>query len=113
MIFPGLVWRLLCGGTDRCLHFDARCSSGAPLDAPGRLDRRVVVSRRHGGVIGAARNAVRRPCHRRFRDRGERHQLGTCNGVPKRSALSSHVEFARHTRVDLVIFSLPISARIP
>jgi hypothetical protein len=34
----------------------------------------------------------------------------SCDGVPKLGTVDDLVEFARHTRVDLVIFSLPISA---
>jgi Undecaprenyl-phosphate glucose phosphotransferase len=45
-----------------------------------------------------------------FDDRSEERSAATCSGVPKLGSVDDLVEFARHTRVDLVIFSLPISA---
>ena len=45
-----------------------------------------------------------------FDDRGDDRSAAACNGVPKLGTVDDLVEFARHTRVDLVIFSLPISA---
>ncbi len=81
----------------------------------GRLDRRTV-------VVGADSNgeslikslAAQRDSDVRvigvFDDRNDERSSATCAGVPKVGTVDDLVEFARHTRVDLVIFSLPISA---
>ncbi|AXK80222.1 undecaprenyl-phosphate glucose phosphotransferase [Pseudolabrys taiwanensis] len=45
-----------------------------------------------------------------FDDRGDDRSAATCAGEPKLGSVSDLVEFGRRTRVDLVIFSLPISA---
>ena len=45
-----------------------------------------------------------------FDDRGDDRGALAAEGVPKLGTVDDLVEFARHTRVDLVIFSLPISA---
>jgi Undecaprenyl-phosphate glucose phosphotransferase len=45
-----------------------------------------------------------------FDDRGDERSHEICAGVPKLGTIDDLVEFARRTRVDLVIFSLPISA---
>ncbi len=45
-----------------------------------------------------------------FDDRGDNRSPASCDGVAKLGTVDDFVEFARHTRVDLVIFSLPISA---
>jgi Undecaprenyl-phosphate glucose phosphotransferase len=81
----------------------------------GRLDRRTV-------VVGADKNgeslicslAAQRDSDVRvigvFDDRGEARSSSSSEGVQKLGTVDELVEFARHTRVDLVIFSLPISA---
>jgi exopolysaccharide biosynthesis polyprenyl glycosylphosphotransferase len=81
----------------------------------GRLERRTV-------VVGADANgetliqslASQRDCDVRvigvFDDRCDERSSRTCAGVPKLGTVDDLVEFARHTRVDLLIFSLPISA---
>jgi len=81
----------------------------------GRLDRRTV-------VVGADANgeslihslAAQRDSDVRiigvFDDRSDERSSANCDGVPKLGSVDDLVEFARHTRVDLVIFSLPISA---
>src|SRR5579862_4106290 len=81
----------------------------------GRLDRRTV-------VVGADLNgqtllkslAAQRDSDVRvigvFDDRADDRSLAACNGVPNLGTVDDIVEFARKTRVDLVIFSLPISA---
>jgi len=81
----------------------------------GRLDRRTV-------VVGADKNgesligslAAQRDSDVRvvgvFDDRGEARSPASCEGVQKLGTVDDLVEFARRTRVDLVIFSLPISA---
>jgi Undecaprenyl-phosphate glucose phosphotransferase len=45
-----------------------------------------------------------------FDDRNDARALETCAGSPKLGKVDDIVEFARRTRVDLVLFSLPISA---
>ncbi len=81
----------------------------------GRLDRRTV-------VVGADANgeslirslAAQRDSDVRvigvFDDRGDERSPTSCDGVAKLGTVDDLVEFARRTRVDLVIFSLPISA---
>ncbi|MGA7811220.1 undecaprenyl-phosphate glucose phosphotransferase [Bradyrhizobium sp.] len=83
----------------------------------GRLDRRtVIVGSDHSGeelvqalkiqedsdidVLGV------------FDDRNDSRALETCAGSPKLGKVDDIVEFARRTRVDLVLFALPISAEI-
>jgi Undecaprenyl-phosphate glucose phosphotransferase len=81
----------------------------------GRLDRRTV-------VVGADANGeslIRSLAAQRdsdvhvvgvFDDRGDERSAASCGGVPKLGSVNDLVAFARTTRVDLVIFSLPISA---
>jgi Undecaprenyl-phosphate glucose phosphotransferase len=81
----------------------------------GRLDRRsVVVGAGGSGETLIAALAAQRDSDVHvigvFDDRGDDRSLSTCAGVPKLGSVDDLVEFARHTRVDLVIFSLPISA---
>jgi Undecaprenyl-phosphate glucose phosphotransferase len=81
----------------------------------GRLDRRAVVVGAGGsGEALIAALAAQRDSDVRvigaFDDRGDDRSSAACNGVPKLGTVDDLVEFARHTRVDLVIFSLPISA---
>lgn len=45
-----------------------------------------------------------------FDDRNDDRALQTCGGVPKLGKVADIVEFARRTRIDLVLFALPISA---
>jgi Undecaprenyl-phosphate glucose phosphotransferase len=81
----------------------------------GRLDRRTVIVGGGGSgqtLINAL--AVQRDSDVRvigaFDDRGDDRSALASEGVPKLGTVDDLVEFARHTRVDLVIFSLPISA---
>jgi Undecaprenyl-phosphate glucose phosphotransferase len=81
----------------------------------GRLSRRTV-------IIGCDKNGeslIRSLAAQRisgldvigaFDDRGDERSPEICAGVPKLGTIDDLVEFARRTRVDLVIFSLPISA---
>ncbi len=81
----------------------------------GRLDRRtVVVGADENGEtlinsLGAQRDSDVRVIGV-FDDRGDQRTSASCDGVPKLGTVDDLVEFARRTRVDLVIFSLPISA---
>jgi len=45
-----------------------------------------------------------------FDDRNDNRALDTCAGSPKLGKVDDIVEFARRSRVDLVLFALPISA---
>ena len=47
-----------------------------------------------------------------FDDRNDNRALDTCAGSPKLGKVDDIVEFARRTRVDLVLFALPISAEV-
>ena len=83
----------------------------------GRLDRRTVDRRRRRpaatALINVARGAARlRRAHRRRVRRPRRRPLADASvaGYPKLGTVDDLVEFARRTRIDLVIFSLPISA---
>ncbi len=75
----------------------------------GRLDRRTVVV----GAGGPGEALIDALAHQRdsdvrvigvFDDRGDERSSPTCEGVPKLGTVDDLVEFARHTRVDLVIF---------
>ncbi len=81
----------------------------------GRLDRRTVVV----GCDSKGESLVRSLALQRdsdvhvigaFDDRSDERSPPNCAGVPKLGTVDDLVEFARATRVDLVIFSLPISA---
>ncbi len=81
----------------------------------GRLDRRtVVVGCDNNGETLIRSLAAQRDSDVRvigaFDDRGDERSLTNCAGVPKLGSVDDLVEFARATRVDLVIFALPISA---
>ena len=81
----------------------------------GRLDRRTVVVGADGNGESLIHSlALQRDSDVRiigvFDDRGDQRSADRCEGVPKLGTVDELVEFARHTRVDLVIFSLPISA---
>jgi Undecaprenyl-phosphate glucose phosphotransferase len=45
-----------------------------------------------------------------FDDRGNDRSGKNCGGLPKLGSVDDLIEFGRRTRVDLIIFSLPISA---
>jgi Undecaprenyl-phosphate glucose phosphotransferase len=81
----------------------------------GRLQRRTVVvgAGREGETLVQALAAQRDSGLRIlgvFDDRGDDRASVTCGGRPKLGSVDDLVEFARRTRVDLVIFSLPITA---
>jgi Undecaprenyl-phosphate glucose phosphotransferase len=81
----------------------------------GRLDRRTVVVGADGNGESLIRSlAAQRDSDVRvigmFDDRGDQRSPASCEGVQKLGTVDDLVEFARQTRVDLVIFSLPISA---
>jgi Undecaprenyl-phosphate glucose phosphotransferase len=81
----------------------------------GRLDRRtVVVGCDNNGEALIRSLAAQRDSDAHvigaFDDRNDERSPPNCGGVPKLGSVDDLVEFARATRVDLVIFSLPISA---
>lgn len=45
-----------------------------------------------------------------FDDRNDSRALATCAGLPKLGKIDDIIEFARRTRIDLVLFAMPISA---
>ena len=81
----------------------------------GRLDRRTV-------VVGADENGEKlvqalKAQHGSgidvlgvFDDRNDARIMDICAGIPKLGKVDDIVEFARRTRVDLVLFALPVSA---
>jgi Undecaprenyl-phosphate glucose phosphotransferase len=81
----------------------------------GRLDRRTI-------IVGADSNGEQLISALKshddsdlailgvFDDRGDSRAQETCAGLPKLGKVGDIVEFARRTRVDLVLFALPISA---
>ena len=81
----------------------------------GRLDRRtVVVGADQSGEALLQALAAQRDSDVNvigvFDDRNDGRSMPTCNGVPNLGIVDDILEFARKTRVDLVIFSLPIAA---
>jgi Undecaprenyl-phosphate glucose phosphotransferase len=81
----------------------------------GRLDRRTVVvgaDASGDALISALAGQSDTDVHvvGVFDDRGDDRASPTCAGQPKLGTVDDLVEFARRTRVDLVIFSLPVSA---
>jgi Undecaprenyl-phosphate glucose phosphotransferase len=81
----------------------------------GRLDRRAVIvgADEKGAALINALMAQRNSDLRiigAFDDRGDDRAPTAVSGLPKLGMVDDLVEFARRTRVDLVLFSLPISA---
>src|SRR5882762_3536537 len=81
----------------------------------GRLDRRTIVvgSDQNGEKLIDALNVQDDSdldILGVFDDRNDNRALDTCAGSPKLGKVDDIVEFARRTRVDLVLFALPISA---
>jgi Undecaprenyl-phosphate glucose phosphotransferase len=81
----------------------------------GRLDRRTVVV--GGGEFGGDLLRALRAAHGAeirvlgvFDDRSDDRSPETVEGFPKLGAVADLVEFARTTRIDLVIFAMPITA---
>ena len=88
---------------------------GAQLGAQGRLDRRTIIvgSDENGEKLVEALKAQDDSdidVLGVFDDRNDSRALDTCAGSPKLGKIDDIVEFARRTRVDLVLFALPISA---
>src|ERR1700716_439026 len=81
----------------------------------GRLDRRTI-------IVGSDQNAEKLVEALKvqddsdidilgvFDDRNDSRALDTCAGSPKLGKVDDIVEFGRRTRIDLVLFALPISA---
>src|SRR5688500_11657996 len=82
----------------------------------GRLDRRtVIVGADDNGeklILALKAQADDSDIHVLgvFDDRNDDRAMDTCAGSPKLGKVDVIVEFARRTRVDLVLFALPISA---
>jgi Undecaprenyl-phosphate glucose phosphotransferase len=81
----------------------------------GRLDRRtVIVGSDHSGeqLVQALKTQLDSDIDVLgvFDDRNDGRALETCAGSPKLGKVDDIVEFARRTRIDLVLFALPISA---
>jgi Undecaprenyl-phosphate glucose phosphotransferase len=81
----------------------------------GRLDRRTIIvgSDQNGEQLIEALNVQDDSdidILGAFDDRNDARALETCAGSPKLGKVDDIVEFARRTRVDLVLFALPISA---
>ena len=81
----------------------------------GRLDRRTIIvgSDKNGEELVEALKTQDDSDIRVlgvFDDRNDSRALDTCAGSPKLGKVDDIVEFARRTRVDLVLFALPISA---
>jgi Undecaprenyl-phosphate glucose phosphotransferase len=81
----------------------------------GRLDRRTIIvgADQNGEQLVEALNAQEdSDIHVLgvFDDRNDDRAMETCAGSPKLGKVDDIVEFARRTRVDLVLFALPISA---
>lgn len=81
----------------------------------GRLTRRTVIV--GGGEPGANLISALRHQHDSdiqivgvFDDRNDERSPNSCAGFEKLGTVDDFVEFARRTRIDLVIFSLPITA---
>jgi Undecaprenyl-phosphate glucose phosphotransferase len=81
----------------------------------GRLDRRTVIvgSDKNGEqLVEALKNQYDTDIAVLgvFDDRNDSRALDTCAGSPKLGKVDDIVEFGRRTRIDLVLFALPISA---
>ena len=81
----------------------------------GRLDRRTIVvgSDESGEILIKALDAQTDSDIEVlgvFDDRNDNRALDTCSGKSKLGKIEDIVEFARRTRIDLVLFALPISA---
>ncbi|MFC0243042.1 undecaprenyl-phosphate glucose phosphotransferase [Rhodopseudomonas telluris] len=83
----------------------------------GRLDRRTIIvgADENGEKLIRALNAQQNDDSDIrvlgvFDDRNDGRSLDTCAGSPKLGKIDDILEFARRTRVDLVLFALPISA---
>ena len=81
----------------------------------GRFERRTAIV--GGGEAGAALIEQLRRQHDAdiriigvFDDRGDQRSSSNCSGVPKLGKVDDLLDFARHSRVDLVIVALPVTA---
>ncbi|KRQ98576.1 undecaprenyl-phosphate glucose phosphotransferase [Bradyrhizobium jicamae] len=81
----------------------------------GRLDRRTIIvgADQNGEELVQALNTQDDSDIKVlgvFDDRNDDRAMDTCAGSPKLGKVDDIVEFARRTRIDLVLFALPISA---
>jgi Undecaprenyl-phosphate glucose phosphotransferase len=81
----------------------------------GRFDRHtVIVGAGDAGEALIAQLVARQDSDVRiigvFDDRSDDRSSSVCRGIPKLGKVDDLVEFARHTRVDLVIVALPVTA---
>ena len=81
----------------------------------GRLDRRAVIvgaDEKGAALINSLLAERNSDIHiiGAFDDRGDERSSTAVSGLPKLGVVDDLIEFARRTRIDLVIFSLPISA---
>lgn len=85
------------------------------LTRSGRLDRRTVIV----GADASGEDLLHRLMSQQdsdlrilgvFDDRGDERAPDVVAGFPRLGSVEDLVEFARHTRVDLIVFSLPITA---
>ena len=107
----------MSSGWSRCWRSAARCSCWCGAGpGEGRLTRRTAIV--GGGDAGEALVSARSATSAiptcasigLFDDRGDDRSPQAIAGARKLGTVDDLVEFARRTRVDLVIFSLPISA---
>jgi len=112
------VWLLAFWGIGAVVLMASRCGVYVLVRRwmrDGRLTRRAVIV--GGGEAGESLvNALKDQVDSDVRiigvfdDRNDDRSPMACGGLPKLGTVDDFVEFARRTRVDLVIFSLPISA---
>jgi Undecaprenyl-phosphate glucose phosphotransferase len=81
----------------------------------GRLDRRTIIvgcDRNGEELVEALKAQEDSDIHVLgvFDDRNDSRALDSCAGAPKLGKVDDVIEFSRRTRVDLVLFALPISA---
>ena len=112
------IWFAAFFGIGIVVHISERLALRAVLRKwakEGRLDRRTI-------IVGADENGERLIAALRaqdgsnldilgvFDDRSDGRAQEICGGVPKLGKVDDILEFAQRTRIDLILFALPISA---